>query len=127
MITLAAPANGPKTILQLPNPEFGNEEGLNTSIEYDESIDGTVYTNIEGSGSKRLSFTFRNVGRGKMDEVQEFFQKYYGSKIRLTDHNGTGWIVMITSEPITFEHVTRASNGMSRKEAGGFTLEFISA
>ena len=124
-IQLAAPFEGPKTITILPNPDFGDEEAIDTTLNYAESMDGTPYTYVERSGNFRIRMQFTNQGRGKMLEVQEFLQFYAGEEIKLTDHNDRIWQVVYVPNQTIFTHDKRSYNsGGPRKEAGSFSLEF---
>jgi hypothetical protein len=126
-ISLAAPFSAPTSITLLPNPIFGNAEGIDSETSYDEAIDGNPHTYVKRSGNMKLAFQFANIGRGKLLEVQELLQAYVGEQIRLIDHNGDVWrVVAISPVSLTIDGLAINSGG-PRKESGSFTLEFIGA
>lgn len=123
---LAAPFNAPTTISLLPNPQLGDEEALDTELVYDESVSGNPHTYVQRSGNRKLTYEFANIGRGKMLEIQEFIHAYGGEQIRLTDHKGGIWRVVLATTNVGFITDKKTlSSGGPRSEAGSFRLEFI--
>ena len=125
MIELSAPFVAPTTITLLPNPDFEDEEGLDVEVDYKESMDGTRHTYVRNAEQTVIKYTFTNMGRGKMFEMQEFLIAYIGEEIRLTNFRNEVWRVNITSDPHTFEHTNLSKPaGGPRGESGSFELEF---
>lgn len=125
-VILSAPASAPTALTVLPNPDFTDEQAHDIALEYEESIDGTPHTYIRNPSLQRISLTFSNVGRGKLQEVQEFIQLFHGTIIRLTDHNDVVWEGAIENEPVEFTHEVKSDlAGGPRYESGGFSLSFI--
>ena len=122
------PAVGPVTVLQLPNPDLGNTEGQDLSVNFKRSMDGARHTTVKSSDRKSLSFTWDKLGYGKLVEVQEFFKLYAGDHMLLTDFRDDIWDVIFNENPISMTVNTRSLNaGGPRSESGSLTLEFLGA
>ncbi len=120
------PAVGPITTLQLPNPEHGNTEGSDLSVNFKRSMNGARHTTVKSSDRKTLNFSWNVLGYGKLVEVQEFFKLYAGDHMLLTDFRGDIWDVIIVDNPVNVTVNTRSFNaGGPRKESGSLTLEFL--
>jgi hypothetical protein len=127
-MTLEAPFNAPVTVTILTNPDLDNTEGQDLSLQFKLSIDGTRSTYVKSSARKRMTFTWSNIGRGKLVEVEEFFKLYAGDSIKLTDYRGIQWNVIFGDNPIDINVNRRSLNsGGGRKESGSLTLEFLGA
>jgi hypothetical protein len=125
-LTLQAPFDIATAIIALPNPEFGDEEGLDAEVSYEEALDGTPFTYIVRKNQRKLTFTFENVGRGKMLEMLTFFEQFAHEFIRLTDHNSNTWKVCFSADSLSVTHQMLSSpRGGPRDESGSFTLEFL--
>ena len=122
----ANPAVGPITSLILPNPDFGNTESQDISVDFKLSMNGTRYTYVKSSDRKLLTFTWSNLGRGKLIELQEFYKLYAGDHILLTDYREEIWDAIFNTSPLDFSIDTKSSNfGGPRPESGTITLEFL--
>jgi hypothetical protein len=121
---IEAPYPGVQTGMILPNPQLDNTEGRSISLTFNQAIDGTRYTYVKTSSRKKLVFTWTNLGRGKLVEVQEFYKLYAGSHIRLTDFRGDVWDVIFEAEPTIAIEQLSLEGGGTRKESGSVTLEF---
>lgn len=125
---LQAPFPGPVTVLLLPDPELGDEEGKDISVEFKQSMNGTLYTYVKISSRKRMTFNWSKIGRGKLIEVQEFFKNYAGEHALFTDFRGDIWDVIFNTNPVDITMDTRsAPAGGTRFESGSLTLEFLGA
>lgn len=119
---LYAPADAPVDILYMPDPVLGNERGQALGMSLKTARDGTQYTHVKRTGLKTLTYSFENVGRGKIVEVQEFLKRNNGNYIRVEDHRGDLWRVLAQEEEHTFSMDKKASPVL---EAGSFELTFI--
>jgi len=123
---LQAPFPNIVTALLLPDPDLGNTEGRDISVEFRQSINGTRSTYVKSSARRRLSFIWNNLGRGKLVEIQEFFKNYVGEHLLLTDFRDALWDVIFAEDPIDTSIDTLSVNaGAARKESGFITLEFL--
>ena len=126
-IVLEAPYSAPVTASLLPNPILQDDEGLDVNVNLRQSMDGTPYTYVKSSLRSVITYTFENIGRGKLLELQEFVRLYAGVDIKITDYNGDVWKATIES-PVEFStDVRSAPAGSIRREAGSFTLTFTGA
>lgn len=124
-VELQAPYAAPTTVTLLPNPVFSDSEGLDVTVDYKESMNGTRHSYVTNPGTTKLTYEFQNMGRGKMLEIQEFLIAYIGEEIRLRNFKDEVWKVFITSDPHTFAHdQLSVASGGPRQESGNFTLEF---
>ena len=121
-----APYNAVDTIVLLPNPVFNDAIALDVELQSYQTIDGTRYTYIKQSENRRLTYTWENLGRGKMLELEEFFQAYTGQFIRIIDHNAKIWQASLVpgESNFTTSKLSRNSGG-PRTESGEVALEFI--
>lgn len=102
---LAAPYHGPITIMQLPNPEWGNTESLDVEINHQLTMDGEQYTYVksgEESGTRVINLQWNSLTREKQVELSYFLSAYSQHYIKLTDWNDDIWKVRLISEPISF-------------------------
>lgn len=126
MIRLEGTYDTPTVVTLIPSPVVEDTQGLEDQINFGQSMDGTRYTYVKSTNDKRLSYTFQNIGRGKILEIQEFFRTFRGEFIRLINFRGETWKVFVDADSINFQTDKRSVNsGGSRKEAGSFTLEFV--
>lgn len=114
----------------LPSPVLSNTEALSVGLEHGQSMSGDHYTYVRrrSADKREFSFTFENVGRGKLVEVQEFFKLFNGERIFITDHQGTTTPVYFQNDAVEFTIDRRSgTTGASgeRSESGNFTLNFI--
>lgn len=120
------PAVGPITTLLMPNPELENTEGQDLSLQLRRAIDGTRSTYVKSSDRKSLSFTWNDLGRGKLVEVEEFYKLYAGDHVLLTDFRDDVWDLIFNENPISVQMTSRSANfGGPRQESGSLTLELL--
>jgi hypothetical protein len=108
-----------ETVTYLPNPEFGDSEDLQNEMNKTRAIDGTLYTYVKTTTSRRLTFSFK-LTREKAMELYYFFLAYTTSIVSLTDHNGIEWSGKFTSNPFEFTN-------FSVNEQQEIQFEFIGA
>ena len=118
---LYAPANAPTCSILMPDPILTNTRGQVIDVNLRTSRDGTQYTYVRKGTEKTLSYTFENMGRGKLVELQEFIKTFQGSKFRIEDHHQVFWIATLTPETIQTVMDRRAFPVL---ESGNVTLEF---
>ena len=126
MFTLQAPHPSLQTTTILPNPKFGDSEGLRAEVKVKRAMDGTRYTYIKRKGGRKLLWTFK-VTRNKGLELRAFIQSYFASTVVITDHNDRVWIGKLTNNPFEFDTPSRAAPAiapMPRGETQIITIEF---
>lgn len=125
---IEAPFPGITDAIIFPNPDLGNTEGRDVSVNFKQSMDGSVTTYVRSSQRKSLSFTWNVLGRGKLVEIQEFYKLFSGNRLKLTDFRGDVWDVIFAEDPVTITVETLSQNaGGARTESGSLTLEFLGA
>ena len=107
MFIFEAPYPAIQTTSLLPNPQFSDQEGSLATVTRKLAIDGTRYTYVKRRNRRKLKWTFQ-VTRNKGLEVRAFFQSYFASKVRVTDHNGRVWLGHFTSNPFEFDTTAAA-------------------
>ena len=104
MIKLEAPYPTIQTISFLPDPTFNDSENEQISINKQYTMSGSIYTYVKTSNNRRkLTYNFE-LPILKSLELKAFIESYIGSKIKVTDHLDSIWIVQFTSNP--FEYTT---------------------
>lgn len=126
MLRLEAPYNATQQITVLPNPDLDDEEGYDITTLVRKAMDGTIYSYNKrpSTTEKRLVFTWTEAARGKILEVIEFIELYGGGLIRLIDHRGRIWKVILETNPTSFTILNRAVPA-GFNESGSFTLSFF--
>ena len=125
-IRLEGPYDAPITVTLLPNPEKGDEESLDIETSLRRSMNGAYYTYVKSGPNRKLVYNFENVGRGQILECIEFFKKFRGQFVKLTNFRNETWKVIINDDTFDFttDKLTRLS-GAARNEAGSFVLNLI--
>lgn len=124
--TLEAPYPTIQTTSILPNPRFGDSEGLRAEVIVKRAMDGTRYTYVKRKSGRKMLWTFK-MTRNKGLELRAFIQSYFASKIRVTDHNGRVWLGHFTNNPFEFDTPSRAAPAISPMPLGEsqvITIEF---
>jgi len=122
MVTLQAGG----TTTQLPNPDLGDAEGLNVSVNYREAMNGKPYVYRKQTNDRNISLTWSNLNRGKLVELMEFFKAYIGQEITIVDHESVTWKAILTDDSVTVRTTKRVvPAGPGRQEAGEITLSFV--
>lgn len=120
-MTMVLQAGGATVVM--PNPDPEDTEGRDLSLDIQTSMNGTLYSYVQSSTRKAFSFTWSDLGRGKIVEVQEFFKLFAGEVIQLIDHRETSWNVIFKDATVDAA-IDKRSAG-SRREAGSITLDFL--
>jgi len=124
---------GPHPNLQvstiLPSPAFSNQENLVHDVEVKTATDGTRRSYVTNKDRKRHLWTF-NLDRAKALELRAFFQTYFVSVLKITDHEGEVWVGNLTNNPFEFTTPRRAAGSGFvsipgvRQEKQTVTIEF---
>ncbi len=94
-----------QTTTFLPNPEFGDSEGVLDEVSVKRTIGGNRYVYVKTKGSRRrLTLNFR-LTRQKGLELRAFIQSYFASSITLVDHLDQTWVGNFMSNPFEFTSV----------------------
>ena len=123
---LQAPHPSLQTTTILPNPKFGDGEGLRNEVKIKRAMDGTRYTYIKRKGGRKMQWTFK-LTRNKGLELRAFVQSYFASVLVVTDHNDRVWIGNFINNPFEFDTPERAAPAISpmpRGESQVITIEF---
>jgi hypothetical protein len=126
MFQFQAPYPSLQTTSVLPNPRFGDSEGLRAEVKIKRAMDGTRYTYVKRKSGRRMLWTFK-LTRNKGLEMRAFIQSYFASTIKVTDHNGRVWVGKFGNNPFEFDTPSRAAPAiapMPRGENQVITIEF---
>lgn len=99
-----------ETVTYLPNPEFGDSEAIINEMNKKRSIDGALFTYVQTTTARKLTFLFK-LTRAKAMELYYFFESYAITTISLTDHNDIEWSGKFTSNPFDF-----ANDGIDERQ-----------
>ncbi len=111
MIRLAAPYPNIVASIRLPNPAFGDSEGLSSSVTPKRAMNGTLYTYVKTSdGHRQLQLSF-TLTRSKGEEFKRFLLVYASKQIQMVDHLDRSWLGYFTSNPIEFSTDKRGAPG----------------
>ena len=110
----------------MPNPDVENSEEVEADVNIRQSMDNTFYTYSRQSNQRRVNYTWSNLGRGKIAEIQEFFKLSYGERLTIKDHRDVQYTVIVEDNTLEFTTTKRTFNsGGPRNEAGTTTLTFV--
>ena len=105
---MQAPYPALKTTSLLPSPQFANTQGLKARLKsVMRSMNNKRYTYVQTNPDQTLMFQFL-MTRAKSLEVREFVLLYFGSKIKVTTHEGDVWLVRFVNDPFEFTGERRA-------------------
>lgn len=126
--TLQAPYPRIQTTSILPNPTFGDSEGVVQSQNLKRSIDGTVRTYIKRAGRRKMAWSFV-MTRNKAIELREFAYAYHASKVLVETHNGRKYSGFIMNNPLEITSLSRSAPGRQDLEGEKWevTIEFEGA
>lgn len=113
---LQAPNELIQTTSLLPEPSFGDGQGLDSELTLKRAMDGTLYSTIKTNNNRKLSYDFI-LTRGKTLEVIEFILTYSQYTVRLTNHKDEVWVGYITNNPAEL-------SAIAIEEENQFRLEF---
>ena len=123
-LVIEAPFPGPVTAHYLPNPLSGDSIGNTGTLEFKRAMNGKRYAYIKSRDNrKRLIWTFR-LSQDKALEMQAFFAKFSGSKVKVTDHFGKIYVGNFTTNPFEFETVGRSVASPSNNSLHQIQIEF---
>ncbi len=108
MFTIRAPYPALATTTQLPNPQFGDTEGILASFDMKRTMSGQKYTYVKPRGRMKMLWSF-DLARKKAQELRELYNVYNSSQVKITDHIGNTYVGYFTSNPFEFESVSRHS------------------
>lgn len=91
----------------LPNPDLSDVERPDMEINIKRFLDGSRRTYVRNADVHNFTYTF-NLSRMKTLELKAFVERYFDSKIRLTNHKDEIWIVTIVDNPFEAAAVSRA-------------------
>ncbi len=95
-----------QTTTFLPNPEFGDSEGILDEVTVKRTIIGGRHVYVKTKGSRRrLTLNFR-LTRLKALELRAFIRSYFSSTVTLVDHLDQVWVGNFMSNPFEFTSVT---------------------
>ena len=87
--------------VELPNPELGNSDTIQTGLTYNIMMDGAFRSYVQSTKLRRLLLTFNLANcENYVEELLEFYLEYAGDEITYTDYNNVDWIGHIVSNPI---------------------------
>lgn len=121
-VIIQAPYPQVETATILPNPQFSDVESHQHSVAFKRSMNNTKRTYVKSSSRYILTYAFR-MTRGKTLELEAFVKSYYGSRIKMTNHNNEDWLVYLSNNPFDFTGDSRAF-GVPGNEMGVVTLSF---
>lgn len=120
---LEAPWPGAASTMLLPNPEIGNNQGLDSEVVVIRMEDNSRRSFIRrGGDKKRHRYTF-NISSDKMDEFGDFIERYRGATYRATFRDRV-IIGKVALNPVEFLGAGRAG-GWPGGEAYQVTLELV--
>ncbi len=94
-----------QTTTLLPNPEFGDSEGILDEVSIKRTINGSRHVYVKTKNQRRkLIFNFR-LTRLKSLELRAFIQSYFSSIITLVDHEDQTWVGNFMSNPFEFTSI----------------------
>jgi len=115
MITLSYPHDTPTDTLQLPNPELGNGESIETGLVLHTMISGKAYTYIKPAQNHRHVLQFVLLTDIQITNLIAFINTAGGNIIKYTDYNNENWSMKIVSGP--------TQQTVVRDNQNGFVLE----
>ncbi len=106
MVILQAPHELIQTTIFLPNPLFGDEENIKDQTTIRRSMNGSIVTYNRRNLGRGISLDFE-LDRMKLLELSEFVFSYISYNMRLTDHRGRIWRVVLLNSPTDFINSSR--------------------
>lgn len=106
LFTLQAPASSIQVTTVLPSPLWGDSYNNKSESRLKRSMNNVVYTYPRNSSTLHLSYKFR-LTQSKALELIAFIETFYGTRIKITDHNNSMWLGFITNSPPSLSVVER--------------------
>lgn len=98
MVILQAPHELVQATMFLPNPLFGDNESDKIEANVRRAMNGDYYSYIKTNTNRQINLEFE-LERVKALELDEFVTAYTAYNIRLTDHRGRVWSVVLLNNP----------------------------
>jgi len=109
MIQLFAPHPDAKQLMYLPNPEWGDVERLESTMQLHRSMNGAVVvTHIRKQVASRSYELDLQLTRMKSLEYLEFLAIWSGVKMKLVDHHAIERIGYVKVNPVELEKIRRS-------------------
>lgn len=117
MIVLIGTHTLAQTTLQLPNPGWNDSKHNNVKVQWDQMMDGTIFSYVSGTQERVFSLDFL-ITKEKATELTRFFKVYSTTLNRMYFYDDTAWIVRFTQPDLTFTTQTPS-------ELRQVTLDFL--
>jgi hypothetical protein len=115
MFRIEAPYPSMQTTVILPSPNWGDSSAVVATVKTMRTMTGKLYTYRHAKGDrKKLHWAFQ-LSRNKALELEAFFQSYFGSSVRITDHEDNVWIGYFQTNPFELSGTGRALNFPGRE------------
>jgi hypothetical protein len=122
MLRIYAPDPAPKAVIALPDPEWGDTQRLESTMQLRRSMNGQrIITYVRRKENCRTYELSLVLTRPKAEEFIRFFELFGSQKMKLEFDKDTSKIGYIKMNPIQLEFVRRAVNCDSYEEV---TTEF---
>lgn len=98
-VELAYPYAAPTTTIELPSPEYGNQENLSWMRLQAETRGGDllIYRDSAWPKDDELVCVFTNLKELQKQNLEEFIQRSLGKEFKYTDHQSLIWKAIITN------------------------------
>lgn len=106
----------PTNLIQLPNPQEEDNEGLEAAIVTHTSINNITRVYRRSGGYRRFVMTF-NLHPNLAVQLKEFLRQSLGDWLLLTDYRNRQYRAIITTNPVEFTGHKRSRESV--------TLEFL--
>lgn len=122
MIVLMAPFGLETSVIQLRNPDFsdGKDRILKSTVKI--SMDGSLKTFRKTPTFTRFTWTFSELTRAKVIELENFVKAHIGQEIRVIDMDEQQWKMKFVNNVQEFSTPSRGLGATELKEAGTATL-----
>ncbi|MCK9570335.1 hypothetical protein M0R72_15420 [Candidatus Pacearchaeota archaeon] len=108
MFRIEAPNPHIQTTTVLPSPSWGDVYEPAATVKSLRSMNGTLYTYTQSKNKRKKCHWDFKVSRNKALELKAFYAAYYGSEIKITDHDGVIWIGYFQNNPFELSGAGRA-------------------
>jgi len=112
-------------LVLLPNADLNDEQLLDVSVTSMRAMDGTRQTHKKSSNRRMYTYTFSNLPRHLMFELQAFIKVNKAEPIAMVDWTGTTVRGIFDVSSTNFDASSRATNATLRNETGSVTLVII--
>jgi len=108
MFRIEAPYPNSQTTTILPSPSWGDVYEPTATVKALRAMDGTLYTYTQSKNKRRKCHWDFKLARDKALELKAFLSCYYGTKIKVTDHDLVVWFGYFQNNPFEFAGAGRA-------------------